>query len=464
MEESKNSEENKNEENLNSNEAAIAEPTVSPASFPTPQTPKKSKKKLLLIILLALLLLGGSAAAYFKFFKKKPAKQEQSTQQQAETEKAKKLTSFIYAYKEGKVTNVRRYTVADSTKKDVLKFNETVAVSTDGNYYSGLTPAADSTDDGKTLAYIEENNLNTYDVDANTSAKIIKKTGETGSADAGTLSIQFDPAITGSNSGPESITGLFGPQWSEDEEVIGFIGGRYEGATGHIINPDTKNFPTLGDTFIYVDEAPVKDKFVINSGMGELKSHGVLASRLLKPPLLQSYVFSSDKNTIYGVLCALDLPNSGNSEYLESAFSAQEKEDQKYRRDCGEITNKELVAVNLSDGKFSALADDQFAGSAALSGDNLYGALNTNGNFAVAVVNKDTKAKTTIDVLTIAGVEKAKALGTTVQNTERPVAELAHKDGTKFYVTVIDLIDKAKLATLQVEQVSAFVVIATVLE
>jgi hypothetical protein len=423
-------------------------------------------KKMIGGVVLAVLLMGGSTA----FIPLKnpgtddPGPQRPEITEDALTPEDTAPTELVYAYKEGKKTEVKTLNLAASQKVVLFSFIESDPVPEGKIFYPHLPPSVSINPAGDKFAYVEDDDLLIRNSDG-TTEKLIDTTSKKKSSRGSFIVLETNPEIPSSEG--SGIMKLAAPEWSKDGATIGLIGRHYEGHTYHLFNLSTNQFINVGKTFEYIDETPLEDSFTIKSLAQPFRDHGVFPAQLLVPnSMVKGPIFSESRDSIYGIFCPLDLPNSGYHRYAtvvnnKKRYTEKQLSDRQSLRDCGEPGNRTLIKIDLDSGAYEELAEDRYSFSIAQAPDDgLFIALDEKGDFDVVKVSFDGSDSERLGILDKAGIDKESVKHVLVRDISNPVAEIYFEADGKHHVAVMHLDSGDKIATFWVEEVSQFVVLA----
>jgi hypothetical protein len=359
------------------------------------------------------------------------------------------VSSIYYALKEGKTTQVLRYSPSTGSSESIFSFEESTELDPlSGNYWSGLSASASGASDNTLITYIENDNLIIYNVVDQTKNVVIKRVGETEYVE-GIDMLKLEPEIVGQGPG---VFGIYSPQLSQDNTIVGFMIGHYEGRSAAAIRISDKKQLDLKDAFWYLDEKSLLDRFTIIMQNRILAKHRLLPDFLVEEKgMLLGSLFSDDGASIYSIICPLDRPDTGHYTYI-----GELEEQQGSRRDCGEKDDRTLIEINTSDGTYNELAKNQYAFSMAMHGGQIFLALNEDRDFGIETFNLSGNVAGIIDISATEGLMEADINHVRVSNLSLPIAEVYyHLDG-KDYLSLIDLTARAQIAKIELPDVSAF--------
>jgi hypothetical protein len=430
-----------------------------PEGMPPPedQVPQvkihNSHKKLIIIALVVIVLLVGFGVGAYVLMSNKPKAAKSNTTTQ--TPKTVSKGSLVYATKSGKTSKVTVLDLDKSTASEEVTFAEKSAFDpSSGNKWEGQAPAADVTADGATLAYLKEDDLIVRTIKTDAEKVVID-----GTAGSETVPMKTDPVLPDVSGPAPALLGQ--PVWSRDGKQIGFLVGHYEGSSMAVIDPATKKFLPLGDTFRYVSEVGVPDKFTLETANKALAETGIFGSYLVKEYAgLQTSTITLDSKKLLTILCPLDEPSTGNSQYLTSDMSAAQLANHKALRDCGESEERTLISVNVADGTYAEVGKGKFAFSMAVDASNyvyLPGVAASSFNITRIGLSGGAASETlkTAELAALTAEDKidhvtAKNLGKT------PVAEVYSTKAGKQSVTVVNLATKKVIATIALDADTAY--------
>lgn len=432
------------------------EPPISAEQSPEPQSdkPKNSKRKLLWILLVLLLFVASTAAYYYYKKNNKPADSSASKPVKTEVKKDETLT---YATKLSKTGKVQVKNITKNTTAEEVSFAESYEYSPDsGNVWEFAKPSVDLNSDGTELAYINDNNLIVRDVKDNKEETIIKKvSSETYGGEGGITKITLDPAPP--KVGGPGLSLISSPNWSREGKDIGFSMGFYEGGAVQVINRTTKEYAVLGDTFRYIEEEGIPtSKFTLLAENKPLAGFGLYGGYLVKEAgFLQVPTVTLDSKKDLAILCPKDQPGTGDSQYLESAMSAEELAEYKKRRDCGETGDRSLISIDLSDGSYKEVGTGKFGLSIALqSPDIVYvGGSKDSGHNVTKIYLSGSATSSSLDVKKLGELTADDTIeGTIVKNAGyTPVLEIYIKNNDKQSVKVVNLKTEKLVTSVDLE-------------
>lgn len=415
-------------------------------------TPAPKKKRGRVLIILFVLLLAGGAIAYF--MTKEDKKPISNTAAEPAKTDAKKNKALIYATKLDKTSKVHVKNLDTNTTAEETSFSEPFAFSPDsGNFWEAAKPSADLSHDGTELAYISDNNLIVRNIETEKEETIVKKTGTSGSEDTIPI-ITIDPAPP--KVGGPGLSLISNPVWSRNSKDIGFSLGFYEGGAIQVINRADKSYTSLGDTFRYADMLGIPaSKFTLLSENKALATLGIFGDYLVKEySNLTAATITPDSKSLLAILCPVDLPKTGNSQYLESGLTAKDLAEQKSQRDCGETGDLSLININLTDGSYKEVGAGKFGFSLAQQPDVVYVGGNKASGFNITKISLNGLAPSTVlDVKKLGELTPADTVeGALVKNTgDTPVAEIYIKNVGKQSVKIVNLKTEKLVTTIGLE-------------
>lgn len=406
-----------------------------------PPTPKSNKKKIALIAIIIILLLSAAGAAWFFLLKDKD--QTTPSPEPTATKAPEQTGSLFYVYKEGKKSTIRSVNLSDNKTEDLKTFNEANEVPKENSAVYNDRPEADMTNDLKRVAYIDENNIRQLELSnkqETTTLTATKQENSIGNEKTSSLTISPAPTLPG---GPPGIFTVMFLDYSKDGNSIMYSTGQYEGYSTFLLDILTNKYVSLGDTFRYTSEVYPKDSYTATEANTELVKRSLSPGLAFKEDAtpINFGVYSSDNTRIYGILCPLDKPNSGNSTYL-----ATESETLKYQRDCGEKEPSTLFYVNAAGGKITNISEKVGLYGLSYYKDQLFVG---NPDKQVEIYSAlDNKLQKTVDVIATAKLDKTNVSSMLIENVQKPLAILYHKDGAKQKATIVDIAENKVLTTL----------------
>lgn len=251
----------------NFNHEKLTNPELDEASSTTPERPMKNEKiKWTIIgIIIGFVITAIIGVAFFLLYKTKteeqPIQQDKSAQEKTTTEKLEsaedqkaqqeekqeietgwiislsnqETTSdnslakniLLHATKEDYKVVVYQRDIRNGNQEIIFEYNEDKKAEKSGNLWKGLPPNIDLSPDEKSLVFIDQEGLKTYNLQTGSTRTFINKIGK--------VDPETEAPPRWSIDGLSAYT-LARPKWSSDGQYISFLQSHYEGASFGVID------------------------------------------------------------------------------------------------------------------------------------------------------------------------------------------------------------------------------------